>query len=48
MFEGKYKIASIIATGGKKEVKKAFEEFGEVDSENHKKNNFYIVDGPLA
>lgn len=45
MFEGKYKIASIIAVGGKREVKKAFEEFGEVDSGNHEKNNFYIVDG---
>lgn len=45
MFEGKYRIASIIAAGGKKGVKKAYEEFGEVDSENPTKNNIYIVDG---
>lgn len=45
MFEGKYRIASIMAVGGKKEVIKAFEEFGEADSNNPTKNNFFIVDG---
>lgn len=45
MLGEKYRIASIIAAGGKRGVKNAFKEFGEVDSENPKKNNFYIVDG---
>lgn len=45
LFDGKYKITSIISANGKLGVKKAFEEFGEVDVNNRNKNNFYIVDG---
>ena len=45
LFDGKYKITSIISANGKQGVKKAFEEFGEVDANDKNKNNFYIVDG---
>lgn len=43
LFNGKYKIASIIVANGKQGVKEAFKEFGETT--NDKKNNIYIVDG---
>ncbi|MEE3470910.1 MAG: DUF4435 domain-containing protein [Butyrivibrio hungatei] len=45
LFNKKYKIAAIIAMGGKSKVKEAFEEFGEYDNLYPDKKNFYIVDG---
>lgn len=45
LFQGKYKIVSIIAANGKEGVKQAFAEFGEKSNDDSQKNNFYIVDG---
>ena len=45
LFQGKYKIVSIIAADGKQGVKQAFLEFGEKSNDYSQKNNFYIVDG---
>ena len=45
LFNGKYKIASIIAAGGKQGVREAFVEFGETDKSDPAKHNFFLVDG---
>lgn len=45
LFQGRYKIASIITANGKLGVKQAFREFGEKGTDYSAGNNFYIVDG---
>lgn len=45
LFQGKYKIASIITANGKLGVKQAFWEFGEKSQGYPVRNNIYIVDG---
>ena len=45
LFQGRYKIASIITANGKLGVKQAFKEFGEKGTDYSAGNNFYIVDG---
>lgn len=45
LFNGKYENISILSGHGKSGVKKAFEEFGEVDKKNSSHMIFYIVDG---
>jgi hypothetical protein len=45
LFGEQYHISSIFAAGGKLGVKKAFNEYGEFDSNNPNKVNVFIVDG---
>lgn len=45
LLNGKYKIVSLIAAGGKHGVENAFYEFGETNRDNGNIKNIYIVDG---
>lgn len=45
IFKDEYNIKSIIAVGGKPNLIKAYNQYGNADSENTKKINVYIADG---